>query len=53
MKEEDAARTRLFDSFYIRLVYSQFGYDVCYWNGLGGDALTGVHLPDYDSVTFM
>jgi len=52
VKEEGAAWTWLFDSYYNRLVYNNFGHDVCYWTGFMGDNLVGSHLQREDNTNW-
>lgn len=52
VKEEGAAWTWLFDSYYNRLAYNNFGHDVYYWTGFLGGELVGSHLQREDSINW-
>jgi len=43
---------RIFDSYYNSLARKQYGRSAVYWSGVGGDALTSVHLPMEPSKSF-
>lgn len=43
---------RIFDRYYNSLVRKKFGISSVYWSGVGGDALTSVHLPMEPSKSF-
>ncbi len=43
---------RVFDAYYNSLILKQFGKSAVYWSGVGGDALSSVHLPMEASKSF-